>query len=275
MQYRWIIDLGSHSAKLYHLKSGELIICCLRSWQWIKNKYDSNTIYTQLSSLLTEFAVNGPTLAIGTAALRNNQVLKKHAEQACKKLAIPLKVLSQQQEANLIGLACKHYGYNENYTIIDAGGGSIQLIQPDQGILFYSYGLNYLTQQFNLSTKPENRNTKQCIDWLTSQLPKSINSFIYTGGEKRYLEHLGIPLIKDKCTKADFIELASQLVEKPLNELRQLSPFDPKWMDGAIASNCLIVALLNKCSEDFFMVNNLTIVDGLPFAKELVASRAY
>ncbi|MDE1465201.1 hypothetical protein [Spartinivicinus poritis] len=148
----------------------------------------------------------------------------------------------------------------------DTGGGSIQLIQPDKEILFYSYGLNYLTQQFNLSSEPENRNITPCINWLTSQLPKTINSFIYTGGEKYYLEHLTVPLTKDKCTKADFIKLANQLKPKTLEELRNLSPFDPKWMDGAIASNCLILALFNNCSEDFFMVNNLTIIDGLPFA---------
>ncbi|MDE1465199.1 hypothetical protein [Spartinivicinus poritis] len=266
MQYKWFIDLGSHSAKLYRFESGALVKCCLRSWQWIKNKYDRHTIYTQLKNLLNEFSVNEPILAVGTAALRNNKILKKHAEQACRTLSIPLKVISQQQEAELIRLACQHHDYPNEYTIVDAGGGSIQLIQPDKEILFYPYGLNYLTQQFNLSSEPENRNLKQCIEWLTAQLPKSINSFIYTGGEKRYLEHLAVPLTKDKCAKIDFIKLASQLAPKTQEELRCLSPFDPEWMDGAIASNCLIVALLNNCSEDFLMVNNLTIVDGLPFA---------
>ncbi|MCX4027274.1 hypothetical protein H0A36_18275 [Endozoicomonas sp. SM1973] len=264
MQYKWFIDLGSHSAKLYHLESVELVKYCLRSWKWIQHKYDCHTIYTQLKNLLNEFSVNEPILAMGTAALRNNTTLREHAEQACNKLSIPLKVITQQQEAELIRLACQHHGYSNDYTIIDAGGGSIQLIQPDQETLFYSYGLNYLTQQFNLSDKPENRNIKPCIDWLTSQLPKPIDSFIYTGGEKRYLEHLAVPLTKDKCAKSDFIKLANQLAPKTLEELRSLSPFDPEWMDGAIASNCLIVALLSNSSEDFFMANNLTIVDGLP-----------
>lgn len=266
MQYQWIIDLGSHSVKLYRLESKKLVKCCLRSWQWIHNKYNSQTIYEQLSSLLKEYSVKGDTLAIGTAALRKNSILKTQAEHACSRLSIPLHIITQQQEAELIRLACLNEGYQQSYTIIDAGGGSMQIIQPNKNPLFYSFGLSYLNEQFKLTEAPNTRKIQQCIGWLTEQLPKSMNSFIYTGGEKRYLKHLGVQLTQDKCTKADFIELASQLAKKELKELRELSPFDPKWMDGAIASNCLIVALLNNCSEPFFIANNLTITNGLPIS---------
>ncbi|WP_090819597.1 hypothetical protein [Paenibacillus sp. yr247] len=57
--------------------------------------------------------------------------------------------------------------------------------------------------------------------------------------------------------------LAKQLAAMDLQALEAKSPFDPKWMHGVIASNCVVLAGLIKSGTTKFMPSDLNITHGL------------
>ena len=46
-------------------------------------------------------------------------------------------------------------------------------------------------------------------------------------------------------------------------ELEIKTPYDKKWMSGAIASNCIVIACLEHAKSNFFVPSDLNITHGL------------
>jgi hypothetical protein len=65
------------------------------------------------------------------------------------------------------------------------------------------------------------------------------------------------------CRKGDFSCFVHTLTERTIDDLMLDSPFDPKWMKGVIASNCVVLALLEQAGADVFVPSDLSIAQGL------------
>ncbi|MBE7653884.1 Ppx/GppA phosphatase family protein [Tenacibaculum finnmarkense] len=261
-----IIDIGSNTIK-FHVKSNEDIHFKNSyniSWNILDRKRDDNyfdEILGKIKKIVTDF---DEIIAIGTEALRNNATLEKRIIKGFNELNISYKTITQEVEAELIKSAVYKEPAYKGLNIINVGGGSIQIIDTSDNIFLFKFGISFLNSEFNLNKTPSERKSDECIKWIENQLPELTNSFIYSGGEKKYLESMNIKLQQEGyCLQSDFKELHTSMLIKPIDDLKKHSPFDPDWMQGAIASNCIVLAIMNKSNSNTFLPSDLNISNGV------------
>ncbi|NOU86472.1 exopolyphosphatase [Paenibacillus sp. LMG 31460] len=265
-----ILDLGSHSAKVFRKSNDQIEQVDVLTWELLESGVDLPSIEGTLKSLLStqgsfiEGLGQGDIEAIGTEAMRRSPHLSEHMQEVCRNLRIAYRTISQKEEADLLKKAIAESDIPSDLDVINAGGGSIQIITSEsEAPYLIPFGISDLNQQFNLLGPPDQRQIATCIKWLSCRLPTSLEQFAYTGGEKTYLRHFQIELEDDLyCHRSDFTQLTRQLAAQDLQTLEANSPFDPKWMRGAIASNCVVLAGLIKSGASKFMPSDLNIAHG-------------
>src|SRR5437899_4366538 len=123
-----ILDLGSHSVKLYR-RHREVEQIDVLTWELLEKEPSEIHFETHLQILLSKWNVSGSrTHAIGTAAMRRNKSMEQSASRACRSLGIKYRTISQSEEAELIHRATRKENIPEDLYIINLGGGSIQII---------------------------------------------------------------------------------------------------------------------------------------------------
>lgn len=133
------------------------------------------------------------------------------------------------------------------------------------------FGISDLNAQFALTRAPMLRNVRDCIAFVADRLPRSSAPFVYTGGEATYLTAMGLRLgAEGRCEATAFRGIAARLAAMDEEALERLSPFGPRWMTGAIASNCIVLAALATREFDHFHASDVNVADGvaLAFAEE-------
>lgn len=259
----YILDLGSHSAKLY--KKDIFNVIHLNTITWEILEVNEVNLQLKLAELIDPILKedNYVIKAIGTAAMRRNNQLADILHKICSLIGISFRVISQKDEAKLIKKAIINSNIPPHLDIINVGGGSIQIIsnsKKDEHLL--DFGISDLNKQFNLVNSRNIKNYKDCIQWIYEKLPLNLGEFCYTGGEKIYLEHFNVPIIGDYCYQKDFEIFANDLFSYDKDTLLLSSPFDSKWMNGAIASNCIVIASLKRAKANKFYPSNLNIAHG-------------
>ena len=260
-----ILDLGSNTAKLYQVApDGSLKNTANASWRLLEAATSPAMIRGILTKLM-RLAGEAPQLAIGTAAFRRSPRLAKLAAQICTDLGIPFRVISQVEEAELIRLAALRNDIPPTCHLVNVGGGSVQIIHPDRTRpSLLDFGIADLNAKFSLAGAPGLRQTADAIEWVAERAPEGIGDFAYTGGERAYLRSVGAALeANGRCSHMEFLRIAQELEALPTRALRELSPYDPSWMQGAVASNCIVLALLSRAGLSSFLPVDLNISDGL------------
>lgn len=261
----YIIDIGSRSLKLYRMPcegSEMLQVVHVVNWDPIATQHTLHSVRSYLQQLLAAIQESGVVSAIGTAAMRRFEGLALATGEACGELGIHYATIDQVEEAELIRLACREAA--QELDIVNAGGGSIQIVKRDNSLCLLPFGMTDLNRDFCLNGPPADRQTASCIAWVTRQLPDDAGSFMYTGGECSYLAKLGVPMSGHGiCRKDDFVRCARQIAMLEEAELESRSPFGPGWMLGAVASNCIVEAYLAKSCAEEFVASDINIAHGL------------
>ncbi|NQX68589.1 exopolyphosphatase [Paenibacillus alba] len=264
-----ILDLGSHSAKIFKKSQEGIKQVDVLTWELLESDVNLPDIEGQLKSLLDHTYVEGldegTVEAIGTEAMRRSPHLSEHMQQICKNLHIAYRTISQKEEAELLRRAVAASDIPSDLDVINVGGGSIQIMTRDsEEPYLIPFGISDLNHQFQLLEPPLYRQIATCIKWLSCRLPATLKTFAFTGGERAYLKHFEVELEQDLyCLSSDFNSLARQLAALDLSDLEANSPFDPKWMRGAVASNCIVLAGLIKSGSTKFLPSDLNIAHGL------------
>jgi exopolyphosphatase/pppGpp-phosphohydrolase len=256
-----ILDLGSRSVKAY-LKSESIREIAQITWTLLEAPAAGDEAENCLRTLIEPYHARCKEItAVGTEAMRRDARLEKEIRQICARLGINYRQLSQTEEAKLIA---KAFHAETRMDVVNSGGGSIQIISaPLHQMTLLPFGISDLNRRFNLARVPEARALNDCVEWISSQLPKSQLPFVYSGGEEKYLRHLGVHIHRGRCESADFRAMTTRLARMEMHDLEKLSPYDPRWMHGAIASNCIVLALLQSTSASFFVPSDLNIAHGL------------
>lgn len=257
-----VLDIGSHSLKLYDSTGCGVHVVCKATWDPFVAGHD------RAIAILEQFIIGSAgdcrrqiDLAIGTAVLRSDHDLSRRVLGILSRLGIVATVISQEHEAELIRRAAHAHGCDPLATVVNVGGGSVQLAGPD-GELLYPFGVVHLNDWFMLAGPVPTRDVDGCIDWLMQRLPR-IDSFIYTGGELTYLQHLDVPVVGGLCRRDDFEAVHETMRQLGPAELGALSPYDAGWMSGAVASNCFVVSLLRHNDLQHFAPSDLNISHGM------------
>ena len=265
---QWLLDVGSHSLKLYRSSGSGLQLESTVCWRVLENQGSTARVETYLAKVLEASSTQDDRIeAFGTEAMRRNEVLSEKVRGLLSSKGVSYRTISQREEASLIRTAVMA---DPELEVVNVGGGSIQLIrrsnltrQSESQIVFYDFGISDLNQRFALNEVPVRRKIRECVDWLIARLPDDLGSFIYTGGERTYLERLGVSVRDGFCTAADFQELHVSLSHLSAEELESRSPFGNQWMSGAIASNCVVIALLERSGKSGFFPSDKNIADGM------------
>ncbi|MFB2771089.1 hypothetical protein ACE1AT_17620 [Pelatocladus sp. BLCC-F211] len=260
-----ILDLGSRTAKLY-IVDNEVQNINNVNWEIIEGKSSKQSIRSSLLKLLQPIQDNKihRIHAIGTEAMRRDKKLENMVSSICQSLGILYTTISQEHEAKLIQGAAIKANITDKYDIINAGGGSIQIVLKEcSKPVLLNFGISTLNDRFYLLEPIENRKIEECIAWIKKHLPETTGSFAYTGGEATYLKHFGVPLQADHtCLKTYFSNFADSISNFDTQYLERVSPFGSKWMRGAIASNCIVLACLEKAQTNYFLPSDLNISHG-------------
>ncbi|BBD70930.1 hypothetical protein NIES4072_72960 [Nostoc commune NIES-4072] len=261
-----ILDLGSRTAKLYILDNEVKNINNV-NWEVIEGKSSKESINNSLIELLKPINFNEihRIHAVGTEAMRRDKKLENIVSSVCHSLGILYTTISQEYEAQLIKEAARKANITDKYDIINVGGGSIQIILKEASkAVLLNFGISDLNDRFYLLEAVGHRKIEECIAWIKKHLPETTALFGYTGGEATYLKHFGVPLQADHtCLKTDFYDFAERISNFDLQSLERVSPFGSKWMRGAVASNCVVLACLEKAQTNYFLPSDLNISHGL------------
>lgn len=210
------------------------------------------------SSLLHD-APSKEIVAVATAAFRRRPDLAESAFAVCEARGIPLEILGHESEAHLLQKTMESDLVLAGLFGVNVGGGSIQLYSADHGTELLSFGTLDLNEHFDLAGPPDDRRVEDCVSWLMGAMPAWNGEFAYLGEERTYLEHFGVPIRDGWCDRQAFERLSFGLATCELAELKARSPFDPGWMTGAVASNCIVLALFSLSTATRFRPLNANI----------------
>lgn len=259
MNQRFVIDCGSRSIKLHAASPTGVSLQGTRSWDPIGDRNSVHGIGSLLEDLAAAMPARAPVLVVGTAAARRSPRLAHAIGAACTARGWVYRTLSQRLEARLIRDAFP----DRTCDIVNAGGGSIQIVGSG-GMSLLPFGISDLNARFALAAAPHRRDCAAAAAFVHRHLPALPGPFIYSGGELSYLRAAGAAVDPDgRCTAAEFLRVAAHVDAMDATALRTLSPFDPGWSRGAVASNAIVGACLARSGSGFYIASDVNIGDGI------------
>jgi hypothetical protein len=257
----FIIDCGSRSIKLHRVASGSVSLQATRSWDPLGDGASVGQVGDLLAALARTLPRAATVQVVGTAAARRDPAVARAVAAACAARRWSYRTLSQATEAALIRDA---FGGRAVCDIVNAGGGSIQIVGPSGDPVLLEFGITDLNARFGLALEPHHRQPDAAMAFVLERLPRMGGPFIYSGGELSYLRALGATLTANgRCTAAEFLRLAAEVDIMTEGQLQRLSPGDPQWSSGAIASNAIVRACLSRSGAGFYYASDINIADGI------------
>jgi hypothetical protein len=148
--------------------------------------------------------------------------------------------------------------------VVNAGGGSIQIVRPDGATALMDFGISDLNRWFGLEGPVGSRRVEEAFGFVRAALPPMPRPFLYSGGELSYLVAFGAKVDPEgRCEVSDFLRLAAEVDAMELGRMEALSPFDRGWARGAVASNAIVRAMLMACGADHYYASDVNIADGI------------
>lgn len=214
---------------------------------------------------------------VGTAAFRQAKNAKEFIRQVDDELHFKIKILSGEEEARLIHLACaKDFSHlKKPILVVDIGGGSTEFIFDDGKkiqALSLPFGVVKLTEQFLHSDPPTDSEMAQLESFLKKQITENFKSFtnrkkisiIATAGTPTTLKALelglheynaslvhGQPLMRNDVDKI-FLELKNL----PQSERAKLPCLPEKRADVILAGTVILLTVLDELQLKKFWVSD-------------------
>jgi hypothetical protein len=261
MGRQFVIDCGSRSIKLHEAHRDTVSLQATCSWDPINDTANVARVGQLLADLTKDLPAVSAVHVVGTAAARRDPKVAAAIGNACTAFGWTYETLSHAGEAVLIRDA---FAGREDCDIINAGGGSIQIVHPDGSIELLGFGISDLNARFNLAGRAGGRRIEEASDFMRGELHSMWRPFIYSGGELSYLRAMGAAVGGDgRCGADEFMRIAASVDALELDALEALSPFDEGWMRGAVASNVIVRALLLESGVDHYYASDINIADGI------------
>lgn len=261
MRTHFVIDCGSRSIKLHEAGAGAVTLQATRSWDPINDAANIGRISELLADLTKDLPAVSAIHVVGTAAARRDPLVATAIDAACRALGWTYETLTHASEASLIRQA---FAGADGRDIVNVGGGSIQIVDPDGVDRLLDFGISDLNTRFGLARRPEERRLEDARGFVRAALPQVRRPFVYSGGELSYLRAFGARVAPDgRCEAAEFFRVAAEIDAMELDTMERLSPFDGGWMRGAVASNAIVGAMLIAGGLDHYYASDVNIADGI------------
>lgn len=221
---------------------------------------------------------------VSTGAIQKAVNLDELIQGIKKKTNLKLEILSGKDEARLIfeGVISSFSDSCPNLAVMNVGGSTTKLVIGDKKktkqIINLPLGISDLNEKF-WHSNPIKPKEYQKMKAFTSKLlkekiikkPKGKLILTHTGGELDYMIVTGFPLDEftfsfahpKKISLVNFKKQARQMRKMKREELRAFMPANPRWMDGAIASNVIAECMAEFLGAKTIVPSNKNLNDGI------------
>ena len=299
----YYIDLGSSTIKTYKYNSKNVELIEENSI-YFKNGFSvesgisqekSNKLYEYFLKLKNKYKLNQDNTKIYvTGIFRNlNETLKSKIEyEFNEKTNLKFNIISHHTEGYYLEKAMEGDYNNKKVMIINMGGKTTEILSVDKGIICSVGNINVGVAEI-LNKFAEINNTysdvkiPDIINYANSiieniKLDTNYDCGIFTGGELRFEKLTGYNLVgndlfKDNnhplmVTYKDFVKGNEKICyNMTLEELYDLMPHNPKWMDGARAGAILAQSIFNKANVKIIIPSDINLINGV--IKELESKK--
>lgn len=217
--------------------------------------------------------------ATGVSQIARNR--DQFADIMFRETGLALKILSESDEARILSEGVvDDFPEGFTYFILNVGGGTTRLVVRKRrevmklfcvavGTIELSRMLKsdppHAEEVYSLNKKIEDSFEKVRL----KSLPKE-RVLLHTGGELDYVLATGCKVNRSALSPThpyrvrlvDFKELDQKIRYMSREQRRLFRPDNPKWMDGAVASNSLAIHVAEKFAFDELIPSNKNVIDG-------------
>ena len=291
----YYIDLGSSTIKTYKYINNNVQMIEENSI-YFKNGFSaesgisyekSEELYKYFSELKRKYKLSKYNTEIYvTGIFRNLNEIKKNEMQYNFKEKVNLKfnIISHYTEGCYLEKAMQGNYNNKKVMIINMGGKTTEILSIDKGIVTDTQNVTIgVAELLNGFTEINNEYADVKIEDIMNyansiiedvEFDKDYDCAIFTGGELRFESLTGYNLVKNDIFKdknhpymityEDFVKGNEKILYKmTLEELYDLMPHNPKWMDGARAGAILAQAIFNKAGINTIIPSDINLINGV------------
>lgn len=290
----YYIDLGSSTIKVYSY-DGELKLVEEHSI-YFKNDFDPNKgisdenkkeLCDYFTELQEKYGLNYVNTHIFVTGIFRNLVQEKRCELVKlfnDKFDLHFNIISHGIEAYYLAKAMQNDYNGKKVLIINMGGKTTELVtflgNDITDTTNINLGVADLLNNFSEVNNEYSGNTvEEMEEFVNSKLSgvKLDNDYdvaIFTGGEERFELLTGFNLVENTLfddgihkymlTLDDYI-LGTKKVfnEITMNELYELMPQNPKWMDGARSGAIIPLCLFKMANVKWIIPSDLNLINGV------------
>lgn len=290
----YYIDLGSSTIKVY--KYEKYLELLEEHSIYFKNNFsEENGISTEnlnelcayFSELQDKYGLKYDNTHIYVTGIFRNLSDNKKSEMVRlfnDKFDLHFNIISHGIEAYYLGKAMEHDYNGKKVLIINMGGKTTELVTFVGDKLTdtkkATVGVADILNNFNKINDEYSGNTVEEIEEFTNEKLNGLNLdtdydvAIFTGGEERFELLTGFNLVSNTLFEDDnhkyMVSLDDYIkgTEKvfydiSLNELYELMPGNPKWMDGARAGAIIPLSLFKIANVKWIIPSDLNLINGV------------
>lgn len=286
-----LVDVGSSTVKVYVLVDGDLELKEIKSISF-KDDFSVDGVGHEREGELIDFLEEVKKKfapcdihIYATAVFRklNDEARQVLVGKIFDKLCLDFNIISQDQESfylekALVGKCELH----DPILLMNIGGGSTELVVVLNGEAVekknIDVGVGVLLKKFpSVNDRYSSVSKDDILDFVCEFLPdieSNVSKAFYTGGELKYMEVAGYPLVKNDFFEDldhpsvisfdGFVSKNNDIFSSiSLEELEGFMPESPKWMSGARACSALAEAICSKYGVEYIIPSNSNLIDGV------------
>ena len=290
----YYIDLGSSTIKVYCYEN-ELKLLEENSI-YFKNNFDAekgiskenlNELYTYFTKIKAKYNLKYENTNIYVTGIFRN-LIKERKRELLKlfndKFDLHFNIISHGIENYYLGKAMQNDYNGKKVLIINMGGKTTELVTfVDKKIVDtrnLNVGVADLLNEFTKVNQKYSEDTVEAMEQFINDklsdviLDTDYDCAIFTGGEERFELLTGFNLVdntlfndnihKYMLSLEDYIKGTEKVFYNiSLEELYQLMPENPKWMDGARAGAIIPLVLFKKSNVKWIIPSDLNLINGV------------
>lgn len=290
----YYIDLGSSTIKVYEYL--ETLVLLEEHSIYFKNDFDANKGISEenlkelceyFSELQKKYDLKYYNTNIFVTGIFRNLVQERKQELVKlfnDKFDLHFNIISHGIENYYLAKAMENDYNDKKVLIINMGGKTTELVTYVGNSVVGSKNLNIgvadLLNNFSkVNDKYSGNTVKEMEDFVFSkltdlELDKDYDAAIFTGGEERFELLTGFNLVpntlfddgihKYMLSLEDYIKGTEKVFNDiTLEELYELMPQNPKWMDGARSGAIIPLCLFKLANVDWIIPSDLNLINGV------------
>ena len=293
-----IVDIGTNSVRLFIPDEKELILS--KKFMEITRIGEGVNENKMLSELAMSRTIDGiknlieicrindvdKIYAMATSAVRDALNRDVFINRVYEETGVRIEVLSGEDEARM-GYVGAVKGLkdldNDNYLIIDIGGGSTELIEVDNGVMVkmksFDIGAVRLTEKFKLSNPPKKTEVDAMREYINSVIGEYLKEVravaIGIGGTITTISSVKNQLAKYERTKVhgsvidkeDIDGIFNRLLKMTNDKRRNVIGLDVLRADIINAGILILQCILKMIQSEFVIVSDYDNLEGYYYEK--------